>query len=96
MSVGHEQSAITVDGQAAWAVDVELGRPPAPQIRAVAVEHLDAIGQVGEEEVVLRIERGGSRFVQMPGLDPVHTPDEVRLRPSLQITSGVRSERESQ
>ncbi len=87
--------AIAVDGQAARPVHVELGRPPAAQILAVAVEHLDPVGQVGEEEVVLRIERGGSRLVQMPGLDPVHSPDQVRRRASRQIAPDVRQRAKS-
>ena len=87
VGVGHQQPAITVDGQPAGAVHVKLGGPPAAQILAVAVEHLDAVGQIGEEQVVLRIERGGPRLVQMPGLDPVHSPDQVRLRARPQIAT---------
>ena len=79
MGVGHQQPAVAVDGQSARAVDVEVGRPPAAEILAVAVEDLDPVGQVGEEQVVLGVERGGPRLVQMPGLDPVHSPDQVRL-----------------
>ena len=82
MGVGHQQPAVAVDGQPARAVDVEIGRPPAAEVIAVAVEDLDPVGQVGEVEVVLRVERGRPRLVQPPGLDPVHPPDQLGRGPA--------------
>ena len=78
MGIRHQQPAQAVDGQAARAVDVELGRAPAAEILAVAVEDLDPVGQVREIEVVVGIERSGPRLVQPPGLDSVNAPDQVR------------------
>ena len=86
MRVGHEQPAVAVDRQAARPVDVEVGRPPAAEVLAVAVEDLDPVGQVGEVEVVLGVERGDPRLVQPARLRPVDPPDQVRA-PSVAWTS---------
>ena len=101
MGVGHQQPAVAIDRQPARTVHVELGRPPAAQIIAVAVEDLDAVGQVGQVEMVLRVERGGPRLVQMPGLDPVHPPDQIRMltatagrNPAGSATPGLKARRE--
>jgi len=54
--VGDQQPVVTVDGQAARPVDVEVGSAPAAEVPAVAVEDLDPVGQVGDIKVVVAVE----------------------------------------
>ena len=42
VGVGDEQPAITIDRQAAGAVNIKVGRPPPSQVFAIAVEHFGA------------------------------------------------------
>jgi hypothetical protein len=87
MRVGYEQTVVAVNRQATWPIDVEIGRPPAPDIDAVAIKDLNSIRQVSEVKLIPGIKGGDPGLVQPAGLGTVHTPDEVGRRPVFDVAT---------
>ena len=92
MGVGHEDAAKRVGRQAVRAVDVQRGGAPGPEELAVAGEDLDAVGQVGDVELILGVEGGHARHVQPAVARAVRAPDQLRLgrRPRGRAAPGQR------
>ncbi len=93
MGVGHQQPAMPVDREPAGPIDVEIGRAPASQALAIAVEDLDPVGQVGDIKFVLSVKRGDPRLVQPPRLRPVNAPDQLGHARRLDVAAGLEQNR---
>ena len=95
MGVGHEQPTVPIHGQATRPIDVQVGGRPVSEELAVAVENLDAVGQVGNIEVILAVERGHARLVQPTRLRTMHAPDEVGGGVAVLVATGEKARRDS-
>jgi len=77
MSVGHQNMAKAVDGEATGAIDVQCGHVPVAQVFTVAIEDLDAVGEIGDIEIIVGVESGHAGLGKPAWPAATDAPDEV-------------------
>src|SRR5437773_8357917 len=81
MRIANENVAVAVDAQAAGPTIAVVGRGPAgAEEMAVAVEHLNASGEIDNVEAILRVDGDGARPHEIAGPDAFLAPDDFRPR----------------
>ena len=79
--IADEQVAVAVDAEAAGPAVAVVGRGPGrAEVMAVAVEDLDAGGEIDDVEAVLAVDGDGAGLDEVAVLHAPVTPDQFRLR----------------